>query len=259
MTPEEASSKAKEAAKKALELDDSLAEAHAVLGTILYTIEWDWSKAEQEYRKALDLSPSYLDTYHMYGYYLINQGRFEEGIALFKRSIELDPLELNRKLLLAWAYLMARRFDEAITEYQTFLEMEPNNWGAHEYLALTYGMKGMAREAIAEGQKAMAAPGALDDQVFLSFIGTAYALVGERAEAIKLLGRLKDLAQRSYVDGYCFAFVYSALDDTEQTFYWLQKAYEKHSLNMVALKVELFPDKIRNDPRYLDLLKKMKF
>ena len=259
MPPEEASSKAKEAAKKALELDDSLAEAHAVLGAILYTIEWDWSRAEQEYRKALDLSPSYLDTYHMYGFYLINQGRFEEGIALFKRSIELDPLEFNRKLLLAWAYLMARRFDEAITEYQTFLEMEPNNWGAHQYLALTYGMKGMAREAIAEGQKAMAAPGAMDDQVFLSFIGQAYALVGERAEAIKLLGRLKDLAQRSYVDGYCFAWVYSALDDTEQTFYWLQKAYEKHSPNMVALKVELFPDKIRNDPRYLDLLKKMKF
>jgi serine/threonine-protein kinase len=257
MPPEEASLKAKEAAKKALELDNSLAEAHAVLGAILYTIEWDWSGAEKEYRKALDLSPSYVDTYHMYGFYLINQGRFEEGIALFKRSIELDPQDLARKVLLAWAYMMARRFDEAITEYQAFLEMEPNRWGVRAYLAAIFGMKGMAREAIAEGQKVMAAPGAMDDRDALMFVGQAYALAGERTEAIKLLSRLKELAKKSYVDGYYFAAVYSALDDTEQTFYWLQKAYENRSLSIVALKVELFPDKIRNDPRYLNLLKKM--
>ena len=252
---DEALLNAKPAALKAVELDDSLADAHASLAFIAETLEWDWPSAEREYKRALELNPSYAAAHNWYAGYLMYFGRFEEGLAEAKRSRELDPLSLAINNALAGRLLLAGREIEAIEQVQKTLEMDPNFAPAHTQLGWIYLRQGKNEEAIAEFQKAVALSGSDPDESV--DLGYAYAVAGKRDEAKKIVGTLKRKRERSFVSPAGVGIILGALGDRDEAFAWLEKAYELRDPQLTYLKVGPKFAPIRSDPRYHDLLRRM--
>jgi serine/threonine protein kinase/tetratricopeptide (TPR) repeat protein len=252
---DEALLNAKPAALKAVELDDSLADAHASLAFIAETLEWDWPSAEREYKRALKLNPSYAAAHNWYAGYLMYFGRFEEGLAEAKRSRELDPLSLAINNALAGRLLLAGREIEAIEQVQKTLEMDPNFAPAHTQLGWIYLRQGKNEEAIAEFQKAVALSGSDPDESV--DLGYAYAVAGKRDEAKKIVGTLKRKRERSFVSPAGVGIILGALGDRDEAFAWLEKAYELRDPQLTYLKVGPKFAPIRSDPRYHDLLRRM--
>jgi eukaryotic-like serine/threonine-protein kinase len=255
--PMEAFPKAKKAAQKALELDDTLAEAHTSMGLIKTVYDWDWSGAEREIRRAIELNPSDADAHMTYGTTLRKLGRFDEAVAEQKRALELDPLSLGNNMELGATFYLARRYDQAIAQEQKTLEMDPNFLPAHFNLGLAYLQKSMYREAMAEFKKALAI--SPDDIAALALMGRADAMSGRRVDAQKVLGQLNEVAKHKYVPSWAVAEVYAALGEKDKAFERLEKAYEERSIGFgsAAIKVSPFWDPLRSDPRFQDLLRRM--
>ena len=259
LPPSEAGPKAKAAAMKALELDDSLAEAHAALARAQYYFGWDWPSAEREFKRAVELNPNSAISHHGYSELLLARARFDESIAEGMRALEIDPLSPQIVADLAYTYLVMRRYDEAIAQHRKALDLDPNAaWIRHD-MAHAYTLKGAYAQAIAEDDKipVQAKVVAAENKLIASGIGWIYAVSGRRADALKIAEQFKDLASHAYVDFYQVAEIYAALDDKDQAFRLLEKAYEEHSSNMPFLAVDPFWDGIRSDPRYADLLRRM--
>jgi eukaryotic-like serine/threonine-protein kinase len=253
--PKEDVPRAKEAALKALEIDDTLAEVHNSLGYIKAFYDWDWRGGEREFQRAIELNPSDATAPYMYGLALLNVGRLEEAIAEEKRAVELDPLSLVNNRTLGTAFYVARQADQAIEQERKTLEMDPNFIVARNDLGYAYLQKSMYREGIAEFEKAlMISPG---DTFALSGLGYAYAVAGRRAEAQKVLDQLNELSKQKYVPGAQIARIYAGLGDKEKAFEWLEKGYEQRSLAFTILKVVPWYDPLRSDPRFTDLLRRM--
>jgi tetratricopeptide (TPR) repeat protein len=251
----EAMPKVKAAAMRALELNETLAEAHTILAVVKSQYEWNWLEAEREYKRALELNPGYAPAHQFYGGYLAGQGRWEEAITELTRARELDPLTPWVSTNLAYFYYLARRYDEAITQLRKIIETDPNFPVAHYTLGLAYEQKGMFAEAIAECNQARL----LDPKLpfLLSYLGHAYAVSGKRDEARRMLEELKKSAKQTYVDLYYVAIIYVGLGETDQAFAWLEKAYQERSENLLALKVDPVFDSLRSDPRFADLLRRL--
>ncbi|MFQ5778951.1 MAG: protein kinase [Terriglobia bacterium] len=248
LPPQETYPKAKAAALKALELDDTLGEAHAALGSIKFFFDWDFPEAQREFQRARELSPSNADAHASYGAFLTLTARFEEGIAEAQRALELDPLSPLFSENLGWAYFYARRYEESIAQYQKVLERDPQSPHARARLALNYAMKGMNAAAISECENVEALPCLY-----------VYAVSGKSGEALKNLEELEELSTRRYVDPFWIAGIYAGLGDKDRAFHWLRKAYEQHSTSMVFLKTLPELDSLRDDPRFQDLLRRMNF
>ena len=253
--PGEAIPKARQAAKRALEIDDTLAEAHISLAYVTSVYEWDWSGAEQGYRHALELNPNYATAHHWYGEYLALLGRSEEAAAELERAHELDPLSLMINMALGWIYYLGRRYEDAIERYFRTLELDPNFAHARFGLGLAYVQRSMFDEAIAEFQKVVAILGR--DSGALSALGYTYAVAGRKAEAQKLLDELTEQSQRRYIAPYRLALVCTGLGETDQAFAWLQKGCEEHDLGLAFLNVEAMADTLRSDPRFEKLLRRI--
>ena len=251
----EALTRGKAAALKAVGLDDSLAEAHASLAIIAETLEWDWPTAEREYKRALELNPGYAAGHHWYASYLMYLGRFEEGIAEAKRARELDPLSLAINNALGGRLLLAGRDNEAIEQIQKTLEMDPNFAPAHTSLGYAYLSKGMNEEAIAEFQNGVALSGSDPDESV--DLGYAYATAGKRDEARRILAKLKKKRERAFVSPATIAIVSGALGEKDEAFTWLEKAYEVRDPTLTYLKVGPKFTPLRSDPRFQDLLRRM--
>ncbi len=250
----EAYPKAKALAAKALELDDSVAEAHATLASVLSN-EWDWAGSEREFRLAIELSPSYATAHQWYGGYLNCVGRHKEGLAEIRKAQELDPLSPLMKSNIASTYLFERRYDEAINQYKQVLETDPNFFPARWPLALTYAFKSMFEEAMAEIQKAKAlSPG---DFSLNDVVAYVYAMSGRREDAMKVVDELLERSRNEYISPLLIALAYIGLGDKDRAFEWLEKAYEDRSGRLVYLKVNPAYDALRSDPRYVTLLRKM--
>ncbi len=242
---------ARAAAGKALELDSGLAEPHASLGLIAVSYDYDWSGAEREYQRAIQLNPNYASAHQWYGEYLALVGRFDEGIAEMSRAQALDPVSPIINTETGEVLFLARRYDEAIERLSTTLEMFPAYLRAHTWLARTYGQKGMFKEALAHLSKARS----LDDTPYtLAFSGYVEALSGETAHAQKALDELVCLCKRQYVDPALIAIVDMALGHKTQAFAWLEKAFLDHSPRLTALRVSPEYDRLRSDPRFQALL-----
>jgi len=251
----EALSTGKAAALKAVEMDDSLADAHASLAFIAETLEWDWPAAEREYKRALELNPGYAEAHNWYAGYLMYLGRFDEGIAEAKRARELDPLSLAINNALGGRLLTAGRENEAIEQIQKTLEMDPNFAPAHTSLGWAYLSKGMNEDAIAEFQKGVALSGSdPDESVDLGF---AYAVMGKRDEAKRILAKLKKKRERSFVSPAALGIVSGVLGEKDEAFAWLEKAYEVRDPTLTYLKVGPKFTPLRSDPRFQDLLRRM--
>ncbi len=253
MSPMEANPKAKAAAMKALEYDETLADAHVALGNVKLLFDWDFPGAEREFARAIELNPSNVDARNYYTVHLVFMGRFDEAIAQSKRNKELDPLTLVRSLNLGWIYFNARRYDESIVELKKALELDSDFFFIHAELGWNYAFKGMFKEAIAASEKALSLSPSPVEQVLLSGVGYVYGVSGKPDQAMKILNQL---VEREYVDAYYVTEVYASLGEKDHAFEWLNKAYEERSPSMSGLKTEPFFDNLRNDSRYTELLRK---
>jgi eukaryotic-like serine/threonine-protein kinase len=246
--------KAKEAALKALEIDDTLAEAHASLAWIKSTYDWDWSGGDREFQRAIELNPGYVTARRRHGLTLAVTGRFEEAIAENKRAVELDPLSLINNWALGDTLYKARQYDQAIEQERRTLEIDPNFIPALDALGLAYLQKSLFKEGQAELEKALViAPG---NTVSLSVLGYAYAVGGRRADAQKVLDRWNELSKHEYVPDLGQALIYVGLGEKEKALEWLKKAVEEREVSPLVT-VPPFSDSLRSDPRFADLMRRM--
>jgi TolB-like protein/Tfp pilus assembly protein PilF len=252
--PKEYLAKAEEAALKALQLDDTLAEAHLSLGFHRDEV-WDWSGAEREYKRAIELNPNLLNSHQRYASYLRTMGRFDEAIAEIRSALELDPLSLSIKLSLGICFYVAREYDLAIEHLSGVLELDPNFSQAPLCLGLAYEQKLMYDEAITEYKRAVSSK--VCELEALAYISHAYAMSERKDEAKKILDELLELSQQRYVEPYFIALIYTALDEKDQAFAWLEKGYEDHFLTMGVLKIDPMFDGLRDDSRFESLLQRM--
>ena len=255
-TPQECDPKAEAAAKRALALDETVAEAHNALGEAFLFYDFDFSRSIREFQRAIELKPNYASAHQWYGNdLLVPLGRFDEAIAEVKRAVELDPLSLIINSDLGNTYYNARRYDEAIEQLRKTLEMDPNFYYAYLNLGQALEMKGARDAAIAEYQKARALN---DDPFVLGLLAHAYAFSDNKIEAGKILDQLMQLSKQRYVTAYSFAIVYLGLGDKEQALRWLQKSYQDRAgYNIVSIKVDPFLDPLRGDPRFENLVAKV--
>lgn len=253
--PHQTMSAAKEAALKALHLDESLAEPHAVLGIIRTKYDWDWEGAERAFKRALELEPSYAQAHAWYSLYLEAMQRPVEAVLAAARARDLDPLSLGHNINLAWQLHQARRDDEALAQMQKTMELYPEFWGAHWALGQYYREKKQYSEALAELQKAVELGGGYT--LAKSTLGYTYAVAGKRTEAIKIVRELEAMSQETYVSPAHIAVIYAGLGDNEVAFAWLEKAYLARARAMAWLNVSREWDGLRTDPRFAALLRKV--
>ncbi len=246
--------KAKAAALKALELDETLAEAHATLALALFDYDWNLAESNREFQRAIELSPHYATACHWYGNSnLTTMERFDEAIAALQRAQALEPLSLSINVDLGNAWFNARRYDQAIEQLQKTLEIEPNFYPAHLILGVAWMMKGALAEARAEFQTA--AQLNASDPFGLALRGHLQAVSGERAAALQTLSRLQEMARQGAKLSVCFALVYPGLDDKDQAFQWLERGYEDRIADMTRMKITPLLDNLHTDPRFADLVR----
>ena len=258
-SPNETIPKAKAAAKKALELDKTLGEAHAALAYAEWFYDWDWSTAQREFKAAIELSPSSAITHQRYAECLFTKTRFDEGIDEMKRAQELDPISTHSLGGLAHVYLLMRRYDESIPHFQKALDLYPNAAFIRAQLAWSYAMKRMYPEALAEYDKIAESDKAVapENQLVADGLGWVYAVAGRRADALKIAKEMEELSSRSYVDYYQLATIYGGLGAKDEAFRLLEKGYQQRSAGMLYLLIDPFWDNVRSDPRYTDLLRRV--
>jgi TolB-like protein/Tfp pilus assembly protein PilF len=255
-TPQESYPKAKAAAEKALQLNESLAEAHTSMAQILCYYDIDPSRATPEFERAIELNPNYPTAHQWYGSSaLTSLGQFDKAIAEVKRASELDPLSLVINSDLGSTYYRARRYDEAIAQLRKTIDLDPNFYYAHWNLGSALAAKGDIGSAIAEYQKARELN---DDPSMLGFLANAYGKSGNKAEANKLREQLETLSKQRYVSAYCFALVYLGLGEKEKALQGLEKSYEDRSGDALRfIKVDPLLDPLRGDPRFEALVQKV--
>jgi serine/threonine-protein kinase len=255
--PSERMPRARAAAQRALELDETLAEAHTTLARVLTLFDWDWAGAEREYKRALELNPRYAVAHQWYGGYLASLGQHDGSIAERRRALELDPLSVIINFELEQAFYHSRDYDRAIEQGQKTLELDQNFPATYAYLPATYEQKGMYREAIAGFQKGQALKGGTEWSLALAGLGHVYAKTGRKKEARAVLDELKQLSRQGYVPADSMALVHAGLAEKDEAFAWLDKAFAERSFRLVHIKVEPRWDSLRSDPRYAQLLRRM--
>ena len=258
-SPSETLPRAKAAAMKALDLDDTLGEAHAALAYAEWFYDRDWPSAEREFRRAIELNPNSAISHHRYSECLFTRSRFDEGIDEMKRAQELDPVSTEELGGLGHAYLLMRRYDESIPHLQKALDLYPNAAFIRAQLAWSYAIKGMYPQALAEYDK-IAEPDkavAAENQLVADGLGWVYAVSGRRADAVKIAKEVEELSAHTYVDFYQLATIYAGLGNKDEAFRLLEKGYEEHSAGMIYLAIDPFWDNVRSDPRFADLLRRM--
>ena len=253
---EESRQKALALATKALELDDTLAEAHATVALAIVDYHRDWPAGERHFRRAIALNPSYAEAHEWYASHLSCRGRHEEAIAEAQRAQELDPLSLNATRILGFIFFNARQYDRAIEQLQTTLDLDPDNGLSHFFLGLVYVHMGRHEEALSEFQKVYTLSGGRAVEA-VTLLGYTYAIAGQRDKAEACLGELDELATRRHVAAFPRAVIYVGLGEKERAFEWLEKAYAKRDWQLRFLKVMQIFDPLRSDPRFIDLLKRV--
>ena len=255
LAPRDSSQKAKTAAMRALEIDDTEAGAHTALAHVKFWYDWDWSGAENEFKRAIELSPNDPRSHQFYASYLMVMGRNQEALSEIKRAQGITPLSLPINVQVARILYFTREYDQAIEQCNKTLEMDPNFGGAHQFRGRSHIQKQMYEEALAELQKARGSwP---ESAEIISLIGYTYAVSGRRLEAQRILGELEELSKQRYVSPYHIAMVYAGLDERDAAFLWLEKAFADQEGRMTILKLAPEFDSLHPDPRYADLIRRV--
>ena len=246
----EAYSKAKAAAMKAIEINGDLADGHAALAYDLIDLDWGWTAAGNEFRRALELNPNSGPVHSAYALYLARLGRSPEAIAEAERGLQLDPISLVAHHMVAYCYYSSRQYDRALDQIRKASELNlvsPDSW-IHWTLSIIYRDKGSYEKAIEEFRILGDLPHVL------GHLGNAYARAGHRAEARQTVSTLRDYVQKHGVGTYEVALVYAGLGDKDEAFAWLEKSYKVHDKGLTYLKLDPCVDPLRSDPRFQNLL-----
>jgi TolB-like protein/Flp pilus assembly protein TadD len=255
--PKEAFPGAEAAALKALEIDEAAAEPHTSLAMVRFWYDWNWSGAEREFKRAIEVDPRYASAHQWYAWLLAADGRLEEALAETRHAQALDPLSLPVETSAIYIFYLAREYDQAVEECQTALDLDPNFARAHANCGLAYEAKGMYREAVTEFEKAVTISGT--QATYAGLLGHALAVSGEKGKALKILDGLRERSKQTYVPAYDMAVIYVGLGEKDQAFGWLQNAYEERSSWLPMVAVNPLFDGLRSDPRFQDLLRRMNF
>jgi eukaryotic-like serine/threonine-protein kinase len=247
--------RAKAVALKALALDNQLAEAHASLAAVKLWREWDWEGAEVGFRRAVELNPSYATGHMWYALYLAARSSIDDALAEVQKARELDPLSRVVNLNVARLLFWARRYDESIEQSLQTIEMHPRFSLAHRRLAMAYCEKKMYAEAESEFRKALSL--AENDSETMSALGYSYAAAGLEREARQVLQQMNHLAEQAYVSPYSFGRMYIGLNEFDKAFEYLERVYKERHGILVYVKVEPMFDRVRSDPRFIEMLKGM--
>jgi Tfp pilus assembly protein PilF len=256
MPPAEALMTAKEAALKALEIDEMLAEAHASLGFAIHELEWDWVTAETHLRRALEINSGYATAHHWYGLFLLRMGRFGEAIKEMEKAIQLDPLSLVINRNFGAVLFYARNYDRAIEVLRKTLEMDPGFSFTHAYLGEAYLQKSMYEEALAEYEAERGVSKEWMAEVETR-LGTGYARAGKPDKAREILDDLLERSKRMYISPFMLALLYIVLGEGDRAFESLEEAFRSRDTDLSYLKIEPILDTVRSDPRYKTMLKRI--
>lgn len=249
LAPTVAMPKAKAAVLKAIELDNTLAQAHHELGILIFWYDWDWAAAEREMKRAVELDANYT----MYGLYLAAMGNREEAIRAQELTNRHSPLDLQFGMDLSGIYLAAGRVDQSIEQSRKTIELDPNYWGGYQELGLALLRNKQFPEAIAAMEKSRS----LDKNPSVSgYLGFAYATAGNKADAQRVLEEMIEQSKQRYVPAYSIAIIYAGMNDKEQAFEWLNKAFADRSFYIALLNFEQTLDNLRPDPRFKELLRR---
>jgi serine/threonine protein kinase/tetratricopeptide (TPR) repeat protein len=255
MPPREASSKATMAARRALELDDTLGEAHSSMAFVNLHFGWDWPSAERGLHRAIELSPSYPTAHHWRSHLAAAMGRFDESLAESRRYLELEPTDVLANFHLIWHYWLARQPEPAIDQGWKTVELHPTSFWPEFFMGLAWEYQEQMNEAIARFQKALTMSGG--KSFVRAALGHAYAVAGAQDLAAEVLEELEGQSLRQYTPAYDRAVIYAGLDDRDRAFDWLERAYDERSSWMSYLKVEPRLDVLRSDARFGMLLRKV--
>jgi tetratricopeptide (TPR) repeat protein len=247
--------KVKAAAMRALEIDETLAEAHTSLAYVKHRFDWDWPGAEREFKRAIELNPNYATAHQWYAFFLSTVGRHEEAIARIQRAQDVDPLSLVMSTGVGRILHFARRYDQAIEQYRRTLEMDPNFASAHFDLGSTYKAMDRHEDAIEEYLKGRTLRG--DKREEVAALREAYAVSGWRGFWQKELDFLKEKSKQHYVSAFSMAFTYLPLGEKEEALAWLEKTYEERGAGLAFLIAEPWFDLLRSDPRFQDLVRRV--
>jgi TolB-like protein/DNA-binding winged helix-turn-helix (wHTH) protein/Tfp pilus assembly protein PilF len=252
----EVAPKARVAALKSLELDNTLAEAHTSLATVRFNYDWDWNAAAGGFRRAVELNPSYATAYQRNSLYLMSMGRTSESIAEMNRAHDLDPLSISTNFSLGWRLYMAREYDQAIEQLRNTIDMDPDFILPHLVLGQAYEQKKAYDQAITELRRA--ADISRNSPPVLAALARTYAVSGRTTEARNLLDQLMQQSKKQYVSPFYVAIVYAGLGEKDQALDWLEKAYGDHSNAIIFLKVDPQLDTLRSNPRFHELQRKLR-
>ncbi len=251
----ETTARARAAALKALEMDDTLAEAHASLASVSMLYDWNWPVAEKEFKRAIQLNPGYATAHHWYAFYCASQGRMEEALREIRLAQQLDPLSLIINTDVGEILYNSRRYDEAVEQSRKTLEMDPNFAAAHNCLGVTYLAKQQYPESIAELETAVRL--SHGQPHFMAYLGIAYAQAGRREEARKILKQIRTGPSARYDSVLAIAWILAALGERDQAFAWVEKVYPTRPHEFYLLKVRPVLDPLRSDPRFQDLVRRV--
>jgi TolB-like protein/Flp pilus assembly protein TadD len=244
---QEALAKAKTAADKAIAIRETLAEGHASRAFLAMSYELDWATAEREFRRALELNPSYAFAHHRYGYLLMLMRRWDQSETELKKAQELDPLSMIINANIGFRLYMMRRYDAAIAHWNNNLQMDPHFMLLHSYKGMAYVMKGQHADALASFEQARSVSG---DANQIASLGYIYGMMGRKEDAQRELARLRELAKQRFVPAFYIALLYTGLRDTDHAFEWLEKAHQERSGYLMEVHVDPMFDPLRSDPRF---------
>jgi tetratricopeptide (TPR) repeat protein len=253
--PKDIVPRAEASALKAVQLDNTLGEAHTSLAWIWLRFKWDWEGAEKEFKRALELNQNYAPAHHYYSLHLAAIGRQQEALAEIKQAQELDPLSVVVNGALGRQLYWARQYDGAVEQLRKTLELDPNYTSAHHYLGQAYRQKGMYEQAIEELTRARTL--SRDNPIRISQLGHTFGLAGRKREARELLAQLKALSRSRYVARSNLAIIHAGLGEKEEAFKWLERGYQEREAALLFLRVEPTYDPLRSDPRFADLLRRI--
>jgi serine/threonine protein kinase/tetratricopeptide (TPR) repeat protein len=255
LSPKEAFPKGKIAAMTALRLDPDLAEAHTPLGALLWLHDWQWAEAQAEFKRSLELGPTYATANHWYAEYTMTMGRHGEAMARMKNGHELDPLSLIISVAVGWACYFARRYDEALEQLRRTVELDPNYPVTYWILGLLLRKTHCYELAITEGEKAVKLSGG--SPLMSAALAHTFGTAGRTKEAFQILDELTKLAKQKYVAPYFFAGIHIGLGENDRALEYLEKSYEEHSHWLIYLHIDPSMDGLRDNPRFQDLLRRV--
>jgi tetratricopeptide (TPR) repeat protein len=255
LAPEESFRVAQSSARKAIALDEGLAEAHASLAFALMHYDWNWEEVEKEYLRAIALNPNYATAHHWYALYLTTRKRFDEAAEEMNKAKALDPLSLIIITNTGWLRYFMRDYDAAATLYNEGLQMDADFLSAHTKLAWAYEEQKKYRNAIDELQKSLSI--SAGDRALELMLARAYALSGDKGKARAILTRIEKESRKTYVSPYYVALAYAGLHDSDRAFGWLQEAARERNSWLIWLAVDPRLDALRTDPRFDELVRRV--